>query len=168
VPQLAARVHDGSLHRGRDRVPWSTGRYREKPDSAPSNNRICAVKSLILRDVRAQIPYAAEQRNQSDEQGDKTDDQGIKSAEHGKAPVVSSGRLRRPRARQVRGKGRPHRLLAGEAGYDGPVLAGLGGGQFVFGGARLQLLELQLELVEQLATAFGGLPEASWPNSART
>jgi hypothetical protein len=58
------------------------------------------------------------------------------------------------------GKGCPHRLLAGEAGYDGPVLAELGGGQFVFGGARLQLLELQLELVEQLATAFGRLPEA--------
>jgi hypothetical protein len=53
---------------------------------------------LILRDVRAQIPYAAEQGNQSDEQGDKTDDQGIKSAEHGKAPQVSSGRLPRPRA----------------------------------------------------------------------
>ena len=76
-----------------DRFPWSTGRYREKPDSAPSNNRICAGKSLISRDVRAQIPYAAEQRNQSDEQGDKTDDQGIKSAEHGKAPQVRTGRL---------------------------------------------------------------------------
>ena len=59
------------------------------------------------------------------------------------------------------GKGRPHRLLAGEAGYDGPILTGLGlGGEFVFGRARLQLFELQLELVEQLAAALGRWPEA--------
>src|SRR5271163_5229708 len=62
-------------------------------------------KSLILRDTRVQIPYAAEQGNKSDEQGDKIDDQGIKSAEHGKARQVSSGRRRRPagaRCRQTR------------------------------------------------------------------
>jgi|GEM_PF-6545000 len=76
---------------GRDRVPWSTGRYCENPDSGPSNDRLCAGKSLILRDVREQIRYAIEQGNKSDEQGDKIDDQGIKSAEHGKGPT---GRIR--------------------------------------------------------------------------
>jgi hypothetical protein len=81
---------------GRDRVPWSTGRYCEKPDSGPSSDRTCAGKSLILQDTRVQIPYAAEQGNKSDDQGDKIDDQGIKSAEHGTARQVSSGRLWRP------------------------------------------------------------------------
>jgi hypothetical protein len=57
------------------------------------------------------------------------------------------------------GKGRPHPLLAGEAGHDGAVLAGLGSDEFVFCGTRFELLELQLALVEQLAAAFGGLPE---------
>ena len=78
---------------GRDRLPWSTGRYCEKPDPGPPSDRTCAGKSLILRDAREQIPYATEQGNKSDEQGDKIDDQGIKSAEHGKARQVSSGRL---------------------------------------------------------------------------
>ena len=64
-------------------------------------------------------------------------------------------------ARQVRRKGRPHRLSAGEAGHDGPVLTG--GGEFVFGRARLELLELQLELVEQLAAALGRWPETLAP-----
>ena len=81
---------------GRDRVPWSTGRYCEKPDPGPPSDRTCAGKSLILRDAREQIPYATEQGNKSDEQGDKIDDQGIKSAEHGKARQVSSGRRWQP------------------------------------------------------------------------
>jgi hypothetical protein len=38
---------------------------------------------LISRNSRAQIPYAAEQGNKSDEQGDKVNDQEIKSAELG-------------------------------------------------------------------------------------
>jgi len=64
-------------------------------------------------------------------------------------------------ARQVLGKGCPHRLLAGEAGYDGPILTRPGlSGEFVFGGTRLQLLELQLELIEELAAALGRWPEA--------
>jgi hypothetical protein len=63
-------------------------------------------------------------------------------------------------ARQVRRKGCPHRLLAGEAGHDGRMLTGPGlSGEFVFGGIRLQLLELQLELIEELA-ALGRWPEA--------
>src|SRR6516165_11563579 len=81
---------------GRDRVPWSTERYCEKPDPGPPSDRTCAGKSLILRDARVQIPYATEQGNKSDEQGDKIDDQGIKSGEHGTAHQVSSGRLRGP------------------------------------------------------------------------
>jgi len=54
-----------------------------------------------------------------------------------------------------------HWLFAGEARHDRPILAG--GGEFVFAGARLQLLELQLELVEQLGAAFGRWPEALAP-----
>ena len=62
---------------------------------------------------------------------------------------------------QVLGKRCPHRLLAGEAAHDGVVLARLGGGgECVFGRACLQLLELQLELIEQLAAALGRWPEA--------
>src|SRR6516165_11654582 len=81
---------------GRDRVPWSTGRYCEKPDPGPPSDRTCAGKTLILRDARVQIPYATEQGNKSNEQGDKIDDQGIKSGEHGTAHRVRKGRLRRP------------------------------------------------------------------------
>jgi hypothetical protein len=77
-----------------DRVPWSTGIYSEKPDSGPSGDLTCAGKALILRDIRVQIPYAAEHGNKSDEQGDKIADQGIKSAEHGTARQTRSGRLR--------------------------------------------------------------------------
>ena len=55
-------------------------------------------------------------------------------------------------AGQVCGKGCPHRLFAGEAGNDGPILTGLGpDGEFVFGRAGFELLELQLELVDKLA-----------------
>ena len=61
----------------------------------------------------------------------------------------------------MRGKGRPDWLFAGEAAHDGSILTGPGrGGEFVFGGARLQLFEAQLELVEQLAAALGRWPEA--------
>ena len=75
-----------------DRVPWSTERYCEKPDSGPSGDLICVGKSLILRDLRGQIPYGAEQGNKPGEQGDKIYNQRIKSAKHGKAPQVRSGR----------------------------------------------------------------------------
>jgi hypothetical protein len=78
---------------GRDRVPWSTERYCEKPDSGLLGDLICVGKSLILGDLRGQIPYAAKQGNKPGEEGDKIDDQRIKSAEHGKAPQVRSGRL---------------------------------------------------------------------------
>ena len=54
---------------------------------------ICVGKSLILRDLRGQIPYGAEQGNKPGEQRDKIRDQRIKSAEHGKTPQVRSGRL---------------------------------------------------------------------------
>jgi hypothetical protein len=80
---------------------------------------------------------------------------------HGQA--ADAGITTRSRGRCA-GKGAPHRLFAGEAGYDGPILTGLGlGGEFVFGRARLQLFELQLELVEQLAAALGRWPEALAP-----
>ena len=83
MSQLAARIHDEPLHRGRDRVPWSTGKYREKTDTSPFGGGALERKSLILRDTRRQIPYATEQGNKSGQQGDKIDDQGIKSPEHG-------------------------------------------------------------------------------------
>jgi len=76
---------------GRDRGPWSTAKYCEKPDSRavwrPDLNR----KVLILRNARVQIPYPAEQANKSAKQGDKTDDQGIKSADHRKGPTSQIG-----------------------------------------------------------------------------
>jgi hypothetical protein len=83
VPQLAARVHDGSLDRGRDRVPWSTGIYSENSIAVRFGRGALERKLLILWDTRRQIPYATEQGNKSGEQGDKIGDQGIKSPEHG-------------------------------------------------------------------------------------
>jgi len=106
---------------GGDRVPWSTGRYCEKPDSGPSSDRVCVGKSLILRDARVQIPYATEQGNKSDEQGDKIDNQGIKSAEHGTAHQVSSGRLRGPAGAPVAARRAPatscRSLTTGQVGH---------------------------------------------------
>ena len=52
-----------------------------------------------------------------------------------------------------------HRLFAGEARHDRAILAG--GGEFVFTGARL--LELELELMEELGAALGRWPEALAP-----
>jgi hypothetical protein len=69
-------------------------------------DRIYAGKSLRLRDIRVQIPYAAEQGNKSDEQGDKIDDQGIKSTEHGTARQTRSGG-KRDRVSIVRRRGEP-------------------------------------------------------------
>jgi hypothetical protein len=57
----------------------------------------------------------------------------------------------------MRRKGSPHRLLAGEAAHRGRVDDCRGSGGFVLGRARLQFLELQFQLVEQLAAVFGGL-----------
>ena len=53
-------------------------------------------------------------------------------------------------------KRRPHRLSAGKRTYR--CALGWRGGDCILGRARRRLLELQLQLVEQLATAFGGLP----------
>src|SRR5215469_3207501 len=58
-------------------------------------------------------------------------------------------------ARQVRWQRGAHRLFAGEAWHDRAILAG--GGEFVFTGARL--LELELELMEELGAALGRWPE---------
>jgi hypothetical protein len=80
------------------------------------------------------------------------------------AAAARAGRRRRdhhPLAWQVRRQRGAHRLFAGEARHDRPVLAG--GGEFVFAGARLQLLELQLELIEELGAALGRWPEALAP-----
>jgi hypothetical protein len=80
------------------------------------------------------------------------------------AAAARAGRWRRDYhafTRQVRGQRGAHRLFAGEARHDRPILAG--GGDFVFAGARLQLLELQLELVEELGAALGRRPEALAP-----
>ena len=59
-------------------------------------------------------------------------------------------------ARQMRRKRRAHRFAAGELGY--PSAPSRFRGDFVLGRTRHRLLELQLQLVEQLAAAFGGLP----------
>jgi len=58
-------------------------------------------------------------------------------------------------ARQMRRKGRAHRLLAGERPHR-RVLAWRGG-SFILGRACRRFLELQLQLVEQFAAALGGL-----------
>ena len=59
-------------------------------------------------------------------------------------------------ARQMRRKRRPHRLLAGERVHR--RTADRRGGDLVFGRAGRGFLELQFQLVEQLAAALGGLP----------
>jgi hypothetical protein len=56
----------------------------------------------------------------------------------------------------MRWKRRAHRFAAGERGDRGA--ASRFRGDFVLGRTRHRLLELQLQLVEQLATAFGGSP----------
>ena len=64
-------------------------------------------------------------------------------------------------ARQMRRQRPPHRLAAGDAGHGG-LRRGRGGGfggTGVLGGGRLQLLELQLQLVEQPAPVLRGRPE---------
>ena len=53
----------------------------------------------------------------------------------------------------------PHRLLAGDAAHRGAAQLDYPGGDRVFGGIGFQLLELQFQLVEQLAAALGRLPE---------
>jgi hypothetical protein len=56
----------------------------------------------------------------------------------------------------MRRKRRPHRLLADERMHR--RAAGRRGGNLVLGRTRHRFLELQFQLVEQLAAAFGGLP----------
>ena len=58
-------------------------------------------------------------------------------------------------ARQVRRKRCPHRLAAGERMHRRAV--GRRGGGLVFGRAGRRFLELQFQLIEQLAAALGGL-----------
>ena len=61
--------------------------------------------------------------------------------------------------RQVRRQRAPHRLLAGQAVHRRRGRLGRPSGDLVFGGAGFQLLELQFQLVEQLAAALGRLPK---------
>jgi len=61
-------------------------------------------------------------------------------------------------ARQMRRKGSPYRFLAGEADHRRGIGWLSGGFGFGLGRARLQFLELQFQLVDQLAATFGGLP----------
>ena len=77
-------------------------------------------------------------------------------------PQHGAGRRRRhdhPLARQMSRQRCPHRLLAGEAAHRSGLGLGRLGSDLVFRGARLQLLELQFQLVEQLAAALGRLPK---------
>src|SRR5271169_4582802 len=57
------------------------------------------------------------------------------------------------------GNGAPHRLLASEAALRGGLRLDRPGSGLIFRGARFQLLELQFQLVEQLAAALGRLPK---------
>ena len=61
--------------------------------------------------------------------------------------------------RQVSRQGAPHRLLAGKAVYCGGVRLGRPGSDLIFRRARFQFLELEFQLVEQLAAALSRLPE---------
>jgi hypothetical protein len=61
-----------------------------------------------------------------------------------------------PLARQMRRKRRPHRLAADERAYR--RRCGRARDDFIFGRRRGRVLELQFQLVEQLAAALGRLP----------
>ena len=67
-----------------------------------------------------------------------------------------SGRDHHPLARQMRRKRRAHRLSAGERAHR--RARGRCRGGFVLGRVRRGFLELQFQLVEQLAAALGGMP----------
>ena len=84
--------------------------------------------------------------------------------QHGQA--VGPGITTRSRGRCA-GKRRPHRLRAGEAAAPPSPSTGAGGG-LVLGRARLQLLELQFQLVEQLAAALGGLARTARASAWRS
>jgi len=64
-----------------------------------------------------------------------------------------------PLAWQVSRQRCPHRLLTGKAVYCGGVRLGRPGSDLVFRRARFQLLEVQFELIEQLAAALSRLPK---------
>jgi hypothetical protein len=85
---------------------------------------------------------------------------GDRLAELGELAAAARARDRRrdhdTLARQMRRKRRPRRLAAGE-GVHRRALARQDS-RFVLGGAGHRFLELQFQLVEQLAAAFGGLP----------
>jgi hypothetical protein len=53
-------------------IPWWAGICSEKPRFGADLMAAIACKLLMLRDSRAPIPYAAEQRNKSGEQGEKS------------------------------------------------------------------------------------------------
>jgi hypothetical protein len=82
------------------------------------------------------------------------------------ATARASGRSRQDDAlaRQMRRQRRPHRLATGEAAHHRVVLGGFGGrdlgGDLVLRRRRLELFQLQLQLVEDLAAALGRWPEA--------
>lgn len=65
-----------------------------------------------------------------------------------------------PLARQVRRQRCAYGLGARERAHRRPVCDRTGSGRFVFGGCRLEFLELDLQLVEQLAPTLGGGAEA--------
>jgi hypothetical protein len=62
-------------------------------------------------------------------------------------------------ARQVRRQRRPHRLFADDAAHRCSVGRGRSSRELIFRGAGFQLLELQFQLVEQLAAALSRLPK---------
>jgi hypothetical protein len=78
------------------------------------------------------------------------------------AAAARAARRRRhhhPLAWQVGRQRCPHRFLTGKATYCGGVRFGRPSGDLVFSGAGFQLLELQFQLIEQLAAALGRLPK---------
>ena len=64
-----------------------------------------------------------------------------------------------PLAWQVSRQRAPHRPLAGEATHRSGLRFSRPGGDRVFCGTGFQILELQFQLVEQLAAALGRLPK---------
>ena len=79
-------------------------------------------------------------------------------------PAAAARTARRRRhhdalAWQVRWQRRPHRLAAAGAAHCRRLRRARAGGELVFRGARFQFLELQFQLIEQLAAALGRLPK---------
>jgi uncharacterized membrane protein YfcA len=115
---------------------------------------------LKLREIGGQIPYAAEQRNKSNDQGDKIGDQGIKSAEHrrpGHDCRVRSGLCRGMSLARARSKSLDHLITFVALGAAiGGFVQGLSG--FAFGLTAMAIWAWSVEpILAGPLVAFGSL-----------